>query len=160
MRDVPVDRRCNVADEETVCRLISFPGCVKEDGRLTPETFSLYHKNEDYVSVIRREFVDDCELDSLGVRIKKWMTPEDKYCGYCHLAVRRIRTASDSLEVIACYSEKSPQHAGIVMLKDNGGRYTDSDCIGVVPEELLALQMKLCKIAEWCGGATLTMKGN
>ena len=45
------NRKLHVGDDENIFRLISYPGCIDEYGDVSPDAFSLYHYNEDYVSV-------------------------------------------------------------------------------------------------------------
>lgn len=141
------DPRYYVADEENVVRLLSTPGCYDEQG-LTPEAFSLYHKNEDYVSVLRTLFLENLE-DALGLgkRIKKWPQKGDTFFGYCVLNVGRIRALSTLLDVISCYTETFPAHAGITY-KDKTGLRIVNQSGEPFPPELFELQNLLCFIAE------------
>lgn len=143
----PKDSRCYVADEENVVRLLSTPGCYDGQG-LTPEAFSLYHKNEDYVSVLRTLFLENMEdALALGKRIRKWPQKGDTFFGYCILNVGRIRAISALLDVISCYTEIFPAHAGITY-KDKSGILIVNQSGEPLPPEVFELQNILCYIAE------------
>lgn len=142
-----IDVKKHVDDAETVVRLLSFPGCIA-DGHLTPEAFSLYHKNEDYVSVLRRLFVANTEeLFVLGRRIKRWPVKNARFSGYCSLGVAAVRLLSKRLDVISCYEEKFKSHAGIVFYDGAGMRIKNNED-EVFPPDLHLLQLKLCSIAD------------
>lgn len=139
------EQKKNVEDSEFVIRLISFPGCIKNDV-LSIEAFSLYHKDEDYVSVIRQNYTDMTMIDSLGQRIKKWPEVGDKYYGYCSLLTKEIREESERFVVSSKYSETFPSHAGISILTSQGTVYMNTSGF-CAPPDLLMLQMKLRNLA-------------
>lgn len=110
-----------VHDTENVIRLLSEPTGFNGQ-RVTEEAFDLYHKDEDYVSVLRESFVPDDEVVRIGSIIKRWPGQTDTFYGYCRLNVERIRRSSSHLDVVSCYTESFPSHAGIVYLFEDGQR--------------------------------------
>jgi len=140
------EQKKSVSNDENVFRLLSSPGCIA-DGRLTEEAFALYHKNEDYVSVLRELFINENELSSIGFRIKRWPQKDDKFYGYCSLNVGKIRNISDLLEVISCYTESFPSHAGIVYKDMDGSRLVNAKG-AVFPPHIFVLNLRLRLIAE------------
>lgn len=141
------DLKLNVDDAEDIVRLLSFPGCVC-NGNVTPEAFSLYHKDEDYVSVLRTLFIEkESDIMSLGNRIRKWPVKDAKFCGYCQLNVAKIRMISNLIDVISCYEESFKSHAGIIFLDQAGNRIANSPT-KVFPHHLHLLQLKLCYIVK------------
>ncbi len=140
------DIRFYVSNDETIIRLLSAPGCIA-DGKLTEEAFSLYHKNEDYVSVLRELFITENEISAIGVRIKKWPRKGDHFYGYCKLNVGNVKNISALLDVISCYTENFPSHAGIVYKNVDGTRIINKEG-AVFPPHLFLLNLRLRLIAE------------
>lgn len=141
------DPRYYVADDEILYRLLSYPGQVYNN-RLTEEAFALYHQNEDYVSVLRKIFVDsEDSIKLLGEKIKRWPNKEDKFWGYCTLIAGDIRAASNLLNVISCYTENFKAHAGIVYLNTDYSRIVNSQG-AVFPTYILELNARLRHIAK------------
>lgn len=140
------DERIFVDDSEMVNRLLSVPGCVRY-GKLSPTAFSLYHRNEDYVSVLRSKFLEsEKELLEIGLRIKRWPEKNDVFYGYCTLKVGDIRAISKQLQVESYYEEKFKAHAGIVFYDNQGSKIVNTG-EGLFPPELLLFQLELCRIA-------------
>ena len=86
------DRRYTIEDEENVIRLLSIPSCLNSNGRLTPVAFSLYHNNEDYVSISRLFYSSRDECIELGKKIKVWASKGDEFAGLAELNAGKIRS--------------------------------------------------------------------
>lgn len=141
------DERLFVDNSEIVYRLLSVPGCIRY-GKLSPTAFSLYHRNEDYVSVLRSIFIEsEKELLEMGLRIKRWPQKKDVFYGYCTLKVDEIRAISKQVQVRSYYEEKFKAHAGIVFYDNQGDKIVNTED-GLFPPELLLFQMELCRIAK------------
>lgn len=91
------DRRYTIEDEENVIRLLSIPSCLNSNGRLTPVAFSLYHNNEDYVSISRLFYSSRDECIELGKKIKVWASKGDEFAGLAELNAGKIRSISSTL---------------------------------------------------------------
>lgn len=90
------DRRYTIEDEENVIRLLSIPSCLNSNGRLTPVAFSLYHNNEDYVSISRLFYSSRDECIELGKKIKVWASKGDEFAGLAELNAGKIRSISST----------------------------------------------------------------
>lgn len=136
-----------VEDSEYVIRLLSYPGALN-NGRLTEEAFALYHKDEDYVSVLREIFISSIsEIYTLGTKIKRWSQQNDTFYGFCELNVGRIREISPLLDVVSYYTESFPSHAGIIYLYEDGTKIKNT--VGEhFPRYMMALNVRLRYIAE------------
>lgn len=139
--------KTQVGDEEYVVRLLSSPGALN-NGRLPEEAFALYHKDEDYVSVLREIYLESLsDVYRIGKAIKKWSSEKDEFYGFCELNVGRIRKISNLLDVVSCYSERFKSHAGIVYLFDDGTRVKNVDGEHF-PHHIMRLNVRLRYIAE------------
>ena len=52
-----IDRKTTVGDDENLLRLLSFPSCFDVDGNLSSAAFTLYRKNENYLSLNRLYYI-------------------------------------------------------------------------------------------------------
>lgn len=141
------DRKFAIGDDEILFRLISTPGCISENGALSPDIFSLYHRNEYYVSMIRELY---CPLDdalAIGKKIKRWPMREDAFYGLIRMNARKIREVSERIRLVPYYTDSNPSHAGISYVQDDGTFLTHTGD-EVLPVWLLAIQIKLCRIVE------------
>lgn len=135
-----------VSDDETVYRLISSPTGYNEITGVSPNCFSLFRKNESYVSVERARY---CSLDdalSNGENIKKWFAECESFWGLTSLSVKKIRLHKQ-LDVISKYTDSHPGHAGIQMKLSEVQVYKNKEG-EPTPMEILALQTYLSGIVE------------
>lgn len=147
MCDEIVDKRYTIGDEEELLRLLSFPSCFNVDGTITSEAFSLYRKNEDYVSLNRLLYSNYKEAIKLGRQIKLWLTPDDEFCGYAQLNAKEIRAISKThISLESKYREDFKGHAGISYIDGEGKKYVCRKN-SVEPPWILCLQQALCKIS-------------
>lgn len=145
---IKIDKRYTIEDEEDLLRLLAFPGFFKKDGKLSTEAFSLYHKNEDYVSLNRLFYSSYEEAKKLGGHIKRWKTKDDEFCGYAQLNAKDIRNVSaTNISLESKYTESFKGHAGISYISDNGEKYINYEG-SVEPDWILPLQQKLCRISK------------
>jgi len=143
-----VDVRYAIGDDEMLFRLISYPGCFDEENHLSPDVFSLYHKNEDYVSVSREFYVSMNDFMSFGPQIKKWCKQGDKYYGCILLNARKIRCVSERIDLRSHYEENNKPHAGIHYLQGDGTSYMNKGYGELTPAWIMAIQIRLCKIVD------------
>lgn len=142
-----VDPRFDIADDETLFRLISRPGCISDDGVLSPDIFSLYHKNEFYVSMIRELYCSESDALKVGDFIKRWPFKGDEYFGLLKMNAEKIRNVSERIRLLSYYTENNPSHAGISYLNDDGTFITHTGD-EVLPFWLLGIQERLCQIVD------------
>ncbi len=145
--EIEEERKFTIADEETLFRLVSPPGCISESGSLSPDIFSLYHRNEYYVSMIRELFCSVDEALAFGKQIKRWPMREDVYYGLLRMNAKKIREVSSRIRLLPYFSNANPSHAGISFVQDDGTFLTHTGN-EVAPVWLLAIQIKLCRIVE------------
>lgn len=148
MCDAVLDKRYTIEDCEELLRLLSFPSCFKKDGSLSTEAFSLYRKNEDYVSLSRLCYSTCEEAMELGRQIKIWKTKDDEFCGYAQLNAKDIRNISaTNILLESKYKETFKGHAGISYIDNEGEKYVNRKG-SVEPAWILPLQQKLCLISK------------
>lgn len=147
MNNIKVDKRYLITDDETLFRLISYPGCINENNELSPEIFSLYHKDEDYVSLDREFYCTQEEAIRHGYKIKKWPIKKDTFWGLIKLNAKKIRTVSERITLDSYYEETYKAHAGISFLLDDNTKliHTGQE---VIPGWLLGIQLMLCNIVD------------
>lgn len=138
------DSRYDIADSETLFRLAASPSFFDEEDEVSPLAFSLYHKDEWYVSMMREKFIKLDDVITFGPHIKRWITPADTFCGVLIMNAGDIRKTSSHVELISCYTPSFEAHAGIVYWLDNQHSqkliHTGTE---VQPAWLLAIQTKL-----------------
>lgn len=143
------DRRYTIADEETVVRLLSFPSCLDSKGRLTTVAFSLYHNNEDYVSISRLFYSSRDECIELGKKIKVWASKGDEFAGLAELNAGKIRSISSTqILLLSKYKEDFKAHAGISFKDENGAVYVNIEKGTPSPAWLIPFQQRLCLISK------------
>ena len=144
--DAP-DKRFVVSDDEDIYRLISYPGCIDDQLELSPEIFSLYHQNEDYVSVDRAIYTTIEDVKKHGGIIKRWPYKKDVFWGAVRLNVGKTRAVSERVCVDSHYEEWYKAHAGISYLLDDGSKlkHTGDE---IIPAWLLGIQLRLCEIVD------------
>ena len=121
------DRRYTIEDEENVIRLLSIPSCLNSNGRLTPVAFSLYHNNEDYVSISRLFYSSRDECIELG---------------------KKRSISSTQILLLSKYKEDFKAHAGISFKNENGDIYVNIKKGTPSPAWLIPLQQRLCLISK------------
>ena len=99
------DKRYVISNDETIYRLASHPLCVTDNDEVSPDVFSLYHKDEDYVSVARAEYISIDELFNIGKNIKKWPHKKETFCAILELNAGEIRNLSDKILLESHYSK-------------------------------------------------------
>ena len=139
MDSTEIDKRYTITDDETLFRLISYPGCINENKELSPEIFSLYHKDEDYVSLE--------EVIKHGYKIKRWPLKKDSFWGVIKLNAKNIRSVSQRISLDSYYEESYKAHAGISFTLDDKSklRHTGQE---IIPSWLLGIQLMLCNIVD------------
>lgn len=123
-----------VTNEEDIARVVFSPLMV-EDGEVSPSAFQLrdLHKPEDYVSVIRHNYLVP-SLENIPV---KHPPKGNTIFGYALLNTgicRKITFNDITIDVIAHPNNQYPSHAGIHFEKSKAaikGRCTDPDFIVV-----------------------------
>jgi len=121
-----------IANEEDIARVVLSPLMV-EDGEVSPSAFQLrdLHKPEDYVSVIRHNYIVP-SLENIPV---KHPPKGNVVYGYALLNTgicRKITYKDITIDVIAHPNSNNPYHAGIHFEKSKAaikGRCTDPDFI-------------------------------
>lgn len=141
-----IDKPYNITDDETLYRLVSHPGCFDENNELSPDAFSLYHKNEDYVSMIRAFYCEKKDAINLGYRIKKWPNKKDKFYGILSLNAGKIKIIEHIL-LKSYYTDDFKGHAGISYLLEDGSKLKHTG-YEVMPSWLLTVQTLLCAIVD------------
>lgn len=138
------DKQSTVTDDEILIRLISYPGCISENKELSPEIFSLYHKDEDYVSVNREYYMSIEDSMKHGINIRKWPFRGDRFWGAVKLNARDVRGISNRVLVESYYKPEYKAHAGISYILDSGDKlkHTGDE---IIPSWLLSIQLKLCE---------------
>lgn len=147
MDSAEIDKRYTITDDETLFRLISYPGCINENKELSPEIFSLYHKDEDYVSLDREYFSTLEEVIKHGYKIKRWPLKKDSFWGVIKLNAKNIRSVSQRISLDSYYEESYKAHAGISFTLDDKSklRHTGQE---IIPSWLLGIQLMLCNIVD------------
>lgn len=143
------DRRYMIDDEEIVVRLLSFPSCLDSKGRLTTVAFSLYHKEEDYVSVSRLIYSTKEECIKLGKKIKVWPQKGDSFVDLAELNAGEVRSISPTrVSLDSKYEEKNKAHAGISFKDENGDTYVNVEKGTPSPMWMIPFQQRLCRISK------------
>lgn len=145
---VAIDTKYVIEDKEELLRLLSFPSCLNAKGQLTTEAFSLYHKDEDYVSLSRLLYCTKEEAIASGGKIKVWPSKNDKFSGLAQLNAKEIIDISSQLLLASKYSEKNKAHAGISFVDDKGDIFVNTPKGKPVPAWILPLQQELCYISK------------
>lgn len=144
-----VDRRYTIENDENVIRLLSFPSCLDSKGRLNPVAFSLYHENEDYVSISRLFYASKEECVKLGKMIKVWPSKGDVFTGLAELNAGEIRSISSTMILLESkYKENSKAHAGISFKDTKGEIYINIKKGTPTPAWIIPLQQRLCLISK------------
>lgn len=146
---VKIDKKYTIEDEEELLRLLSFPSCLNANGKLTTEAFSLYRKDEDYVSLSRLFYCTREEAIALGNNIAVWPSKNDKFTGLAQLNAKEIRNISLSqLLLVSKYNDKNKAHAGISYVDEKGEVFVNTPKGRPVPAWVLPLQQQLCCISK------------
>lgn len=144
-----IDKRYTIENDENVIRLLSFPSCLDSRGRLNPVAFSLYHSNEDYVSISRLFYSSKDECIELGWKIKVWPNKEDVFAGLAELNAGEIRKISSTQILLASkYEEKFKAHAGISFKDEDGVIYINKEKGTPTPKWIIPFQQRLCLISK------------
>lgn len=146
-----MDNKFTIKDEEELLRLLSFPSCIDKYGRLTTTAFDLYHKDEDFVSLVRLCFSSKEDALALGQKIKKWPTKGDVFMGLAHLVALKIRKISPAqLRLVSKYTEQNKAHAGISYYDKDGVLFVNTSEVKgkPTPAWIIPLQQQLCRISE------------
>lgn len=144
---IVIDKRNTITGEEELLRLLSFPSCFGDNGKLTSVAFTLYRKNESYLSLNRLFYTSYEEAIQKGGEIKLWPAEGDYFCGYAQLNAQSIRNISTTqITLVSKYRDDFKGHAGICFLCKDGVVFVNKKGC-VIPPWLRLLQQQLCTIS-------------
>lgn len=135
-----------VDDEEILNRLISSPADYDpETHQLSPDAFSLTHKNEGYCSVSRERILGLQDAIEFGRGIRHWRDGSAFY-GAASLVSGQARR-HPRIKVVSKYHSSHEDHAGIEYYYDDGSLYkTGKQPFQPTPKEILPLLTYLTHI--------------